>query len=504
MERERVGSDLPAPALPAAAEGPTPPSALTAEARAAAQGAVALLVLQTLVRVVALAAVVLVTRHLSPDEFGRYSSVAAVVLFCGFLADFGTSPAITRLVSRSPQDADGLLSGTLLASLLLGLLAYAGALVFAWLFYSGAAVVDVAIGAMAVPAASMGSSLLGALDGKGMTTRRAVVTALQGVLVAAGMVPVFFGAGVRAPIVALAAAPWCGLALAGGMARRAGVWRMRLFLDVSRTKALLRLALPFAVSGGLTALTVRFDVILLSVVGSRAETASYDLAVRLVEASTYIATALLGPLLFIFTRRIGAGDTEGAGRVYREAVRLVYLLGIPVSVTLAVLAGPLVRVVFGAGFRSVETPLALLGVGLWLSFVMCVQGALVMAGRALGLGIAVGGVIAAVTVVLDLLLVPGLGPRGAALATLAAWTFGVLAQHRFHRRIHGISTPLPTLRLLVAALGLGAVLLLLHDAPVAVPLVAGAATYLFLLVVTREVGGADVRRLLALLPGSRA
>ncbi|HVE47582.1 MAG TPA: oligosaccharide flippase family protein, partial [Acidimicrobiales bacterium] len=454
---------------------------------------------QTAVRVVALGSVVAVTRHLQPDQFGRYSTAAACVLFANFLADFGTSPAITRLSSRSPGEADRLLSGTLLSSLLLGLIVYAGVVAAAIALYPPLVTMDVALAALAVPAAAVVSSLLGALDGEGLIARRAVVTAVQGLIVAGGMVPVFLGAGVRAPIVAIAIAPWVGLVLAWRMARRAGFWKSPLRFDWTRTKALLRTAVPFGLSGGLTAITLRFDVILLSVLRPGGETASYDLAVRVIEAGTYLSSAICGPLLFILSGRIGREDREGASRAFSEAIRVMYLLGLPVSVTLAVLARPLVTLAFGPGFEDAATPLAVMGAAQWLAFVIMAQGALVMAGNAVGRGIVVGAMIALVTVVFDLLLVPPFGAVGAALATAVAWTFGAIALHHFHRRTHGIRTSLPRPAPLAAAAGMGLVMFLSRDAPLVVPVVLGLLTYVVCLRATGAVSGADVRRIRSVL-----
>lgn len=465
----------------------------------AVRGGLSLLVLQTVVRAVAFGSVVAVTRHLAPDQLGRYSAAAAFVLFASFLADFGTSPAITRLASRTPGTSDDLLSGTLLSSLAMGLLVYVGLVATAAVLYPAEGTVDVALAGLAIPAAAVLSSILGALDGEGLIARRAVVTALQNVIVAAGMVPVLLGAGVRAPIAAIALGPWVGLALAWWMARRAGFWRSTLRVDLQRTKALLRVALPFGLSGGLTALTLRFDVILLSVLRPGAETAAYDLAVRLLEATTYLSSAVCGPLLFMLSGRIGRKDWDGAARAFSGAMRVMYLLGLPLSVVLAVLARPLVTLAFGADFHDAAAPLAVMGAAQWLTFVILVQGALVMAGEAVGRGIVVGAMIAVVTVVLDVVLVPPFGAVGAAAATAAAWAFGAVALHHHHRRAHGIRTPLPSRGQLAATAAMVAVTVPFHDAPLAVPLFLGGVVYVLGLVVTGAVGRDDVRRFQAVV-----
>lgn len=473
------------------------------DARVAVQGGASLLVLQTIGRLCGLLFVVVVTRHLPPGEFGRYSTVAAVVLFGNFLGDFGTSAAITRHISRAPAEADDLLSGTLLGSLALGLLGYVAVVVFAVVNYSPTIGVDMAIGALAIPSAAMLSSLLGALDGTGLIARRASISALQTFVVAGGGVPVLLGTGVRGALAAMAAAPALCLVLAGFTARRTGAWSSPLRLDVGRTLDLLRSAAPYAAAGGLAALTMRFDVVLLSLVASAAETARYDLALRLLEAGTYLSTALTSPLLFLLSRRLGAGDRDGADRVYRAAVRLLYLLGLPLSLGLLLLARPAVSVALGPAFADAAVPFAIMGAAQWLTWLIFTQSALIMAGDAMGRAVRTGAAIAGVTVALDLLLVPTFGATGATCAMVASWAFSAVALHRFARRTAGISTPLPSARVLVPTAVMGVVVACLRHQPLVVPVVAGIAVYAVGVVVSRAFTPADCARLVTLVRPNR-
>lgn len=472
---------------------------MTTDARAAAQGGASLLVVQSLGRLLGLGFVVVATRHLLPDEFGRYSTVAALVLFGNFVADFGTSSAITRLVSRSPSDADELLSGTLLGSLVFGLFAYVAVVAFALASYSTTTVVDVAIGGLAIPSASVLSSLLGALDGTGLISRRAALTALQTSIVAAGVLPVMLGTGVRGPLVTLALAPAASLLVAARTARRSGVWRSRLRLDLGRTALLVRSALPYAATGGLSALTMRFDVLLLSLVSTAAETARYDIALRLLESCTYLSAALTGPLLFLLSRRLGAGDRDGARRAFAEALRVLYLLGLPLSVGFVVLARPIVALALGSAFRGAATPFAIMGAAQWLTWLIYAQSALAMAGDHMHRAVVLALAIAGATVVLDLVLVPTHGAAGAAVAMVAAWSFTAVLLDRFGRRTVGIPTVLPSWRIAVAVALQALALAACRRQPLAVPVVVGGAVYVAGLLATRAITGADVARMRSLL-----
>lgn len=470
-------------------------TSLASDARAAARGGLASLVLQTMGRVLGFVFVVVVTRRLGPSEFGRYSTVTAIVLFANLLGDFGSTPAITRLVSRDPDRADPLLAGTALASLTVGWIVYGCIAAFALLAaYGHDQRVDILIGGLAIPVQAVLWSFVGALDGRGLILRRAVLTLLQTVVVASGGVFVLFGAGVRAPIFAIAASPLVTLVAAAITARVSGVWRSPLRLDRAEVRALIAVALPFGVLGLLQAVNLRFDVILLSLARSTSETATYDVAQRLVEACGYVALAVCGPALYILSARIGGRDDEGAGRAYTTACRILYLLGLPLSLGVVLFARPIAVAMLGASFAGAERPLAIMGASLWLMFLVSLQSVLVQAGDHVRRGVAVVGFTAAATVVLDLVLIPKWGATGAATAMFVSWLCSAVALARLHRRTVGIRTPLPSAGVLVALLVAGGVAVTLRDVPLVAAAGAGAA-YLVTVVLTKAVTPQDIEKL---------
>ncbi len=460
-----------------------------AEGGTAARGAAALVGLQAVTRAGALLFVLVATRQVDPAVYGRYSVVAAVVLVGGFLADFGTTSAITRLVSVEPGAGDRLLTGTLLVSLAIGGATYLGAVGFAVVAgYPGVQVVDVAIGAVALPLSAMAGSVLGVLDGVGrIATRGALNAAQSAVITIGGCLTVVVTGDVRLAVLALGIAP--AVALAGGVlvVRRAGLWSGRLVLDVEATGRVLRLALPIAVSGGITALAMRLDVLLLSILSTGAETAAYDLAVRAVEASAFVALAVGASLLPTLTAREAGGDRAGVQRAYAVGVRWVYLLGVPISVVLAVLGAPLATLAFGDGYAAAGVPLAIVGGAYVVQFLATVQGVLGQATDWLVPSVRRAGVALAVMVALDLVLIPRWGSDGAAWATLAATLLLAGSLTRMFAA-GGVRTPPPPVRVVVAGAAMAVTALALRPEPVLAAVLAALA-YAAVLAATGELRG---------------
>lgn len=415
------------------------------EARAAARGGTALVVVQGVGKLLGFAFVLLAARKVGPDTFGRYAIVASLLVFANFAADFGTSSAVVRLVSRDPESSDLVLRGTSLASLALGVVSGGLFLLFAVVAdYPRVTRIDVAIGMLAVPAQSLLSSVQGAFDGHGALTTRSWLALGQTAIVAVGGGLVLLVTNdVRASIGALAVAPWITLVVGVVVARRRGYWRARLGFHRDTVVRLIRLAAPFALAGAVVALSLRFDVLLLSLLRDRDETATYELSLRLIEGVAIVGTAVAGSATFLLNRRIGAGDLEGARTAYRHTAALLYLVGFLVSAMVVTLAEPLVLLLFGAPFREVAMPLAVLGSVQWIAFLIQLEGALVNSRDDLAKSSIVAAACLSSTLVLDLVLVPLFGVAGAAGAGAAGVALTALGLDTYHRRTLGIGLPLP-------------------------------------------------------------
>lgn len=469
------------------------------DARAATRGSLALTVLQTAGRLLAVGFVLVATRVLAPASFGRYSTASAFVVIGGLLADFGTTTVIVRRVSRDPDGSDTLLTRTILACLGLGVasaLAVAAVAVVAG--YPAATRTDVLIAALALPSSACLTSVLGALDGRGLIARRAVLTFVQLAVVALGGTVGVLVAGARGAVVALAVGPALTLVVAAVQLRRHGVWSLRVQGHRAASVELLRDALPFGVLAGISALQLRFDVVLLSLVSSAAETARYDLAVRVLEALAYLGTVVAAPALFILSRRLGGGDRAGAQRALNEAGRFLALVGVPVSALLVGLHDPLVTAAFGARYQGVALPLAIVGGQLWLAFLAGLQGAAILAGDRVWPAVPVAALVMGVIVGLDVVLVPSFGAVGAAAATVAGTLVMIVALGRFLARHAGLRTPRPATR--VVAAGVLTAVVAAVVAPVGLFAAVGAATVVYagMVLMTGAVTGADLGRLRAL------
>lgn len=473
------------------------------DARAAGRGAIALAVFQSVGRVIALAFLVIVTRTVDPSEFGRYSTVAAVLLIVGLISDLGTSAAATKLVSTG-ANANTLLADSLLACLLLGLVGWMIGEVWVLAAYSGLLAVDFAILGASLPIDACLTTILGALDGSGAITRRAIVSFLRvGLGTALGAVLVAATGSIRWAMAGLVVGPLIGLIVAVIISRGLGMWQGRVRMNPSRGWPLLVHALPFAAISGLSVVTARIDVVVLSIVASRATTATYDLAVRVLEGPLFIIGVLSGPMLYLFSRRLAAGDTGGVQRAYDQVMRLFFVCGIGISVILSTLATPLVTVVFGESYEQAGRLLTIFAGQLWLMFVCGLQGMLLAAMPEMRRVVLLIALVDGVQIAFQVAFIIVAGPVGGAASYSFGTVFTLLAGAVFLWRETGVQTlRLPPLGAILGGLCAGAVAIALREQQILIPLAAAASVYAIAVIGFGALGKDELNQLRQLLSRS--
>jgi O-antigen/teichoic acid export membrane protein len=222
-----------------------------------------------------------------------------------------------------------------------------------------------------------------------------------------------------------AAAVVLGLVLAD-VATAALAWsrlvRRGLFTGAGRPSARLARELASygmrAQVGGLIAqLNLRLDFVLLGALAGPAVLGVYAIATKFAELLRIVTMALTYVLYPAFAR-------EGRARAAARARRLLPRAGLltaAAAVLLALAAGAVIVLVYGAAFASAVAPARIILAGLALEGVAAVITAYLYGAGRPGLNSCAMAAGLVVTVALDLLLIPRHGAVGAAVASAAAY-----------------------------------------------------------------------------------
>lgn len=438
----------------------------------------------------------LVARHLGLQGFGRYSLVLTFVPLFASIADLGITTIAVREISRDPGSARRVVSNVvtvkaafalaaaLLLLALIPLLPYSSELRIALAL----ALAGLVLQAMSlVPSIVFQSRLRMDLQAAVDLTVAAANLSLVAVVIAAG-------GGLHALVLAWVASVAIGCAMAFALALRLG--RFRPALDRAVVRPILRRALPLGLVAVLGIVHFRIDAILLSLLRPIGDVGVYNAAYRFLEQAL-VAPALFMTAIFpVLAGYAAAGDARLAATV-RKALTFLLLIGAPIGVGAFVLAEPIVTLVAGPAFDEAATPLRILLVAVVIAFVSTLFVNLLIVYDVLGRLLAVSVLSVTLNIALNLVLIPRYSYNGAAVATVITEGLGAAVIALWAIRRCGVRIEwAPMLRIAVAAAGMAVVAIVASGQPLAVPILAGAAVYVGLVLVLHVVDRRDFRVLL--------
>ncbi|MCC7368646.1 MAG: flippase [Chloroflexi bacterium] len=431
----------------------------------------------------------LMVRLLGEVGFGQYSTVIA---FCGIFGVF-FELGVAQYVQRSiAQDSDRVLDlfWNLVAVRLL--LAVAGSLSIVMLAvvlgYSTTVVLGVfLLTATYLPAAFL-MPLMTVLTANERFDVPTVVQIIGQLLtIGLGLALLSLGQG----FLALLYTGWVVMPIQVGLC----VWAMRRTkISLPRWKVsprtwipLVRASLPF----GLTAIALTYnfsaDAVILGYWHGDAVVGWYSAAYRLV----FNLVAMVGGFLVVITpslTREYMTDPARVGRIVRLSVQGMMLLSLPAAVGVSILAGPIVRLLYGDAYEPSGPILALIcwDVPLLLFNAFCgnVTAAIHLEREAARIYL----LSAVVNVGLNLLLIPLYGAQAAALATLVS---DGLSAVRFvallHQPVELGRIGMQVARVVLATVLMGAVVWMTRSLELPLSIIAGGLSFSALAVLLRLV-----------------
>ncbi len=455
-----------------------------------------------------------VLRALGKAGNGEYAFAVLIWLYAKTFSDFGLSLLATREVARDRRLAGEYLGLTTLLRLLLWLIAVPLVTLFTLAFRQGVglstastlAIVLLILSIVPDSYSDAANSIYNAFER--MEIPAALTFAKNLLKVALGLTLLAAGWGV--PGLALTAL-LTNLLTAGAfglLLRRLDVRpRWRLPGDVARR--MLIESWPLFLNALLAGLFFRSDIFVLKAARGDAEVGLYDAAYK------FINLALLVPqyftlALFPHLSRLAALRDSAFGATYTLALKLLFILALPLCVATTLLAPDLMWLLGGQDFLpEAGTALRILIWFLPFSYVNgLVQYVLIAAGLQRSL-IPAFGLTAAFNLIANLLFTPRFGYQAAALITIGSELvllgpfFWLLRQ-----RIGTLPEPRAILRPILAALVMGAIAWPLQHAIAAQGLAAlapwiativGSVAYLVTLVATGAIGPTERRLALRLL-----
>lgn len=439
-------------------------------------------------------------RKLGATAIGQLHLAASLWMVAGIAVSFGMDTLLTKEIARAPQQAAALLRRSMLLRVALFAATFGLVWLYAGLAYNAATVAVIAVtgvGTLFWQLTNAVQATLQALERMayisiGSVAGKAFITVASVVLLYLGF-----------DVVTMA---W--VAAGGGLVTLLvqGAFLRRLLPEASgapvATRQLLRGGLPYLANGLLLTAYMQLDVVVISLLVNETAVGWYGAADRLFGTLLFIPTVFI-TAVFPTLARMATDDAAGLQRVMQRSFDLLLWLALPLGLGIVVLAGPAVRLLFGAEFAPSGPVLALFGIVLIFTYLNILAGYfLISVDRQKAWATVQAGALA-LSVPLDLLLVPwtqqafGNGAMGGAIAfiiteaamfvaALFLLPAGTLTWRRNGAR---------GLRALLAATVMALAAWALRDFFIAVPVIAGAAVYLLLLWLFRVVPAQEWRLL---------
>ena len=452
-------------------------------------------------KVASLAFFVVMARELGNSRFGIFTFALAFVILATTLGNFGQDVVLTREVARDRARLGGYFANTLALKIVLATIS-----------------LIVSIGVAAAAGVDRETLEVLLLLGPAVTLELLMATCFAAyqaferlefipialisqrfVTAAAGIAALLSGAGVVTVSAIYLAGSGLGFALALWFLVRK-IARPGLEVEPRRWWPLMRASFAIGLAGVFAVVFFRIDTAMLAAFKPKDVVGDYGAAYRLFEATLFVAWSVGAAVYPVFSR-LTTTSVPPVGLVFQRSLKLVVALTLPLAAGGLVLAGPLMRLLYGSSYENGATALRLLTPAIALYPLCYVAGYLLVSQDRQRVLTWVYGLVALENILANLVLIPWLSLNGAALSSsisqlLVAVALVVFAQRTAGRLAWGRIAAGPVVATLLAAGTMAA----LRD-ELALAIATGTAVYLVALgLFERFLFPEDARAVLNLLP----
>lgn len=367
--------------------------------------------------IIGLAIIGFLTRHLGQEGFGAYETVLSYLFIFTILADFGLHLIHVREISRHPEK-ESFISGNIftLRLISLALVIILALAVAPFLPYSKEIKNGILIASIFVFFSSL-SQILSGIFQKYNAFYFVSFFDVFSRLIQLGLV--FYAVKISSGLPAFI---WI-LSFTAAIQFWAVFLVSRRFVKFSLTfdpvfiRKIIKASFPIALSILFTAIYIRTDALMLSLMKPASDVGIYRLAAKVLETAVFFP-ALLVELTMPTLSRFAAASPDLFKKSFKKTFNLLFALAVPVVAGIFFLAKPIILVLGGEGFLDSVLPLRILALVIGLVFLNNLSGKSLIALdlQKSGMKIYIFG--AVLNVFLNLLVIPKYSYLGASYTTL--------------------------------------------------------------------------------------
>ncbi len=432
-------------------------------------------VVSTAIGVLALA---LLLRYLSPDDYGRYTTVLAFVLLFGTLSDFGLNLSTTQDISEPNRDVGRTLSAVFTGRLLVNLALLLLLPAVLWLFpYEP--IVKRAI--FLASALFVSTSLFQVLASYFQATLQAGKVALAEfagriILLATTLLAIALRFSFLEIMLTVVASAVAQLAfLVWFVSRKIS---LSFVVDWGIWRRIAAKTWPIALSVVFTTIYFKGDAVILSLARPYEDVGIYGAAYKILEVLITLPILFMGLVLPHLSAAYAEGGRDRFGIIMQKSWDAIVAGTLPLVAGTLVLAGPIIRLVAVGGYAPAAGVLRVLILATGIIFLGSLFTHAVVAVHRQRAMIKYYALAALVAILLYIRFIPTYSYYAAAWITVAA-ELGVAfaAALTVRRAAHFTLSFAVAMRAIAASMGMALVLLAVPNIPVLLLIPIGVATY---------------------------
>ncbi len=457
-----------------------------------------MLVGQLITWAIGLVWVIYLPRYIGATDMGRFAIALAIWSIMTAIINTGTGTYLTKEIARSPEKAADLLGTALIQRLIVFLICCVPVAAYAYFMqYSKETVVLICIVAMTMPATHTIITLNSIFQGRELMQYIPLIDILvKGLLLIMSLAVMLMGLGINE--IAGASIISSGIAVFVQFAILRRYIPIRLTWDSALSSEMLRRSWPYCVGSLSLILYGEIDKLIMPIMVDVQTVGWYSIAATLAGTLIFIPNILTTAIFPALSRGVvQTGDS--ASRILRKSLDIALITGVPIGLGLAIVANPLVELIYQSKFPQSGPILTIMSITLLFTYVSTVLGRfLVATDRTNAWTFALlGGIVLAFP--LNFALIPwtvqnfGNGAIGAALRLLfteflmVLFAFWMLPKGMLNRE--NAST---ALRIFAAGGVMVAACWFVKDMFIVVPILVGVATYALMIVVLRVLKAEDI------------
>lgn len=387
---------------------------------------------QLLQKLAGLVVLMVLARHLDKAVMGQFFLAGALATLLALATELGVNRHLMRSAAQHPDDALWALGQVLALRLPLMLIGYATMSLVVFLVEPGLTV-PVLLTSLYVLLQDYYYSFSSLMLGLRRVGMRLVSMLIGQVLtVALVLFAVARGAGLTQVLVAFVAANVAMVTLTAMLIRRR-IGPFALHWDRQAAGRIVREALPFFLLGVLATIHFKIDSLMLGLLRGYEQVATYEAAYKFLEVSRFLVRPAAMIFFPVCSEVAARGDWVTYRLVFRRLVTTTGALGLAMAGGVLVAAGWLVALVFGPAYGESAAVLRILFLAVPMVYLGFVAGFVAPSLDLERRAVPATGACLLLNVALNLVMIPRLGARGAAWATLvsetvlAAWLLAMIA-----------------------------------------------------------------------------